>query len=108
MPTYMTQFSYTSEAWAALARKPEDRGTAVAALLEKLGGRLLNIYYATGDYDGLIIFEAPNGTTAATAIIAAIVPGHVKATKTTELFTMAEVMDILGKVGGIGYAAPTG
>jgi uncharacterized protein with GYD domain len=108
MPTFMTQFSYTSEAWAALAKKPEDRGAAVAALLERLGGRLLNIYYATGDYDGFIIFEAPDGVTAATAIIAAIVPGHVKATKTTELFTMAEVIDILGKVGGLAYSAPKG
>jgi hypothetical protein len=25
MATYMTQFSYTPEAWAALAKNPEDR-----------------------------------------------------------------------------------
>jgi uncharacterized protein with GYD domain len=108
MPTYMTQFSYTQQAWAALAKNPEDRGAAVKALLEKLDGRLLNIYYSTGDYDGFIIFEAPDGETAAAAIIAAIVPGHLKTTKTTRLFTMEETLGMLRKVGSLAYAAPKG
>ena len=95
MATYMTQFSYTAEAWAALAKSPEDRGAAVAALLEKLGGRLIDIYYTMGDYDGFIIFEAPDGNTAAAGIIAATTPGHLKATKTTQIFTMAETLAIL-------------
>ena len=86
----------------------EDRGAAVSALLEKLGCRLLNIYYSTGDYDGLIIYEAPDGPTAATAIIAATTPGHLKATKTTQLFTMKETMDMAGKAGGLVYSAPKG
>ena len=28
MPLYMTQFSYTAEAWSALAKSPQDRGQA--------------------------------------------------------------------------------
>lgn len=108
MATFMTQFSYTAEAWAALARKPEDREVAISRLLEKMGGRLLTIYYSLGEYDGFIIFEAPDAMTAAAGIIAATVPGHLKATKTTELFTMAQTMEMVGKAGGIIYPAPKG
>ena len=64
MPTYMTQFSYTASASAALVKNPEDRGAAVAALMEKLGGRMLNTYYTFGEYDGVVIFEAPEDITA--------------------------------------------
>ncbi len=34
MSLYMMQFAYTSEAWAALARNPEDRSNAMRGLLE--------------------------------------------------------------------------
>ena len=44
MATYMTQFSYTPEAWASLAKNPEDRGKAFASLAEKLGGKMHNFY----------------------------------------------------------------
>jgi uncharacterized protein with GYD domain len=44
MPLYMTQFAYTSEDWAALARNPEDRSEAVGRLLESMGGRLVSFY----------------------------------------------------------------
>ena len=83
MATYMTQFSYTTEAWAALTKKPEDRGKIFAALVEKLGGRLLNIYYCFGEYDGIVIVDFPDDTSTVAAVLAAIAPGHLKATKTT-------------------------
>ena len=37
MAQYMVQFSYTSDAWAALGRKPADRSKPLAALATKLG-----------------------------------------------------------------------
>ena len=42
MPVYMLQAAYTSEAWATMARRPENRGELVSAQIEKLGGRLLS------------------------------------------------------------------
>src|SRR5262245_16333964 len=71
---YMIQFAYTPEAWAALTRQPEDRPKAFAATADKLGARLLNLYFAFGDYDGVIILEAPDEVTAASVILAAISP----------------------------------
>ena len=75
MPVFMSQFSYATETWKRLADNPEDRSDAIEPLLESLGGRLIAVYYAFGDYDGVVIFEAPDGATAAAAVIAAIAPG---------------------------------
>jgi hypothetical protein len=33
---YLTPMAYTQEAWAALTTKPEDRGAAFRALIEKM------------------------------------------------------------------------
>ena len=108
MPTYMVQFSYTTEAWAALAKNPEDRGAPVAALMEKLGGRLLDIYYTFGEQDGVVICELPGDITALASVFAVIVPGHLKKTKTTRLFSMEEAMQAMRKADDIAYAAPKG
>src|SRR5919199_5773099 len=106
MPLYMTQFSYTSEAWAALARNPEDRSAALSELIENLGGRMLSLYYSFGEYDGVFIYEAPDESTAATAILAAISPGHVKTVKTTTLLTVEDTMEVLRKAGAMTYRGP--
>ena len=108
MSLYMTQFSYTTAAWSALVKKPEDRSVPVKALMDKLGGRLLNLYYCFGDYDGLVIYEAPDDTTATAVILAATAGGHMKASKTTVLFTVEDAMKAMGKASDIAYPAPRG
>jgi uncharacterized protein with GYD domain len=106
MPLYMTQFSYTPEAWATLIRQPEDRAEALRRLTDQFGGRLVSLYYAFGDYDGLFIHEAPDDVTATAAVLTAISPGHVKATKTTVLLTVEPAMEAMRKAGGVSYRAP--
>ncbi len=92
MPLFMYQFKYAPAAWAAFVKKPEDRGALVDALLKILGGRLVSVYYSFGDWSGLVIFEAHDGNKALSAIANIISPGHLKATKTTVLFTMEDVI----------------
>jgi uncharacterized protein with GYD domain len=106
MPLFMTQFAYTPEAWAALTRNPEDRSQVVSRLAEQLGARMVNLYYAFGDYDGVIILEAPDDVTAAAVILAAVSPGHVKAVKTVPLLTPEQAMDAMRKAGSVTYRAP--
>jgi uncharacterized protein with GYD domain len=108
MPFYMTQFGYTAEAWASLAKKPEDRSKAVSALIEKFGGRMHQMYYSFGKYDGVIIFEAPDDQSAAAVAVAAVGPGHVAKILTTPLFTIQEAMTIMARAGKVGYSAPSG
>ena len=64
MPLYMTQFSYTADAWAAIVRQPQDSAAAFRELLHQLGGTLIAFAYALGDYDGVAIYEAPSETAA--------------------------------------------
>lgn len=106
--TFMTQFSYTTEAWANLVKNPADRTEPVKALAEKMGGRLLGMYYCFGEYDGIIIYESPDEASAAGAVLAATAPGHLKAIKTTVLLTIEQTMEAMRKAGTIVYPAPKG
>src|SRR4028119_994283 len=92
MPLYMTQFAYTSEAWKALVKKPEDRGKVFGELIEKMGGSLVSMYYCMGEYDGMVIYEAPDETTAAATVLSAGSPGHLEPVWTTGLLTAEDTM----------------
>jgi GYD domain len=57
---------------AAFAKHPEDRTAAVKALVEKLGGRFEAFYYSFGEYDGIVVLEAPDEATATAFALAAV------------------------------------
>jgi uncharacterized protein with GYD domain len=71
MPLYMQQVAYDPEAWAALAQNPEDRSEAFGRLAENMGGRMLSFYNSFGEYDVVVIYEAPDQSTAAAIEVAA-------------------------------------
>jgi uncharacterized protein with GYD domain len=106
MPLYMTQFAYTSEAWATLTDNPEDRSVAVRELLEAQGGRLIGWYLSFGEYDGVVIYEAPDDATAGAVVLAAARHGHLRATKTTPIFTSEESMGMMRRAGTTAFRAP--
>ena len=106
MPLYMTQFAYTTEAWATLTHAPEDRSSAVRELLEAGGGRLISWYLSFGEYDGLLIYEAPDEATAGALVLAAARRGHLSVTKTTPLFDSEQSLEILRRAGGMAFRAP--
>ncbi|MSQ32947.1 MAG: GYD domain-containing protein [Dehalococcoidia bacterium] len=99
MPYYMTQFTYSAETWAGLAKKPEDRTAAIGALLERLGGKLVGLWYSFGEYDGVLIAEAPDNVSVAAAMVAVVGSGATKSTKTTVLLTAKEAVAALKKAG---------
>jgi uncharacterized protein with GYD domain len=106
MPLYMSEFSYTPEAWARLARNPQDREGAFAELLQRAGGKLVNFYYSYGEHDGVAIFEVPDETVAYSVTVAALAPGHLRNVRTIRLFTMDETMEVLRTAGALPYQAP--
>ena len=55
MPLYMTQASFTSEAWASQIQTQQNRPEYMRTLVESNGGTLLGYYYAFGEYDAVII-----------------------------------------------------
>ena len=106
MPLYMSRFAYTLEAWAALARDPQDRSAAVRGPMESVGGRLVAFYQSFGEYDGVIIFESPEDTSAAAGVLAAVSPGHVKAIKTSTLLSVEDGMEAMRKAGEVAFQRP--
>jgi uncharacterized protein with GYD domain len=108
MPIYMTQFTYTPEAWSALIRNPVDRREGIRAMMQQLGGRLIEMYYSLGEYDGLVLLEAPDDTSATAGVVAAIGAGHHKTFKATKLLTVEEMLQALRKAGELSFQAPSG
>lgn len=106
MAFYMTQFSYTGEAWAALAKNPADRRDGLKKLFEAVGGRFIDLYYCLGEYDGVVIGEAPDDASVVSALVAVVGAGHIKSIKTTKLLTVEEMVGALGKAGQIAFGAP--
>jgi uncharacterized protein with GYD domain len=99
----MYQFKYTPAAWTSFIKKPEDRGARVDELLRGLGGRLLSIYYTTGEWDGLVIYEAPDANIALAALIAIIAPGHIMESQTFHLYTMKDTLEALKTAGALKF-----
>ena len=103
MPLYMCQFAYTSDAWTSMTKNPQDRSKPVNELAQKLGSRVIGLYYYFGDYDGILLFEAPDEITANAVIVASMAPGHLRVTRTSRLFTAEETMGIMRKAGGVNF-----
>lgn len=51
--------------------KPEDRADAIFRLLSNAGGRLIGYCLTFGEYDFLVICEAPGATRMAAVLLAA-------------------------------------
>ena len=71
MPFFLSQASYTPEALTRLIANPQDRFDAVRGPIEKLGGRILQSYFAFGEYDVIVITEMPDNISAAAIALAA-------------------------------------
>ena len=106
MPLYMTQASYTSETWASQLQNPQNRAEQLQAVLETNGGRLLGFYYAFGEYDAVVIYEAPDNVNTSSVVLAAVASGSFKALKTTVLMSPEEGLEAMRRAGGTGYRPP--
>jgi uncharacterized protein with GYD domain len=106
MPTYLLQFSYSPEAWAALIRTPEDRTAAVEAIMKSVGGRLISLHFHMGEFDGTAIVEAPDDASANAAIMSTVASGTIRSSRTTRLYSPKEMVETLGKAGKVPYRAP--
>ena len=106
MPLFMQQVAYDPDAWAALAQTPEDRSEAFGRLAETLGGRMLSFYNSFGEYDVVVIYEAPDQSAAAAIEVAARAPGHLSAVKTTALLSVEEGMEAMRKAGEAEHRRP--
>jgi len=75
----------------------------VRAPIEKLGGRILNSYFAFGQYDARLITEMPDSTSAAAIAIAFAAGGSLRNCQTTALMSAAEGLAAFRKAAECGY-----
>jgi uncharacterized protein with GYD domain len=106
MAMYLTMATHTPETWARLLANPENRRAALSPVIEAAGGKLHGYWYAFGDTDVFALFEAPDDVTAAGLLVKVSSTGAFTKVSTTRLLTVEEILDALGRGGGVEYRAP--
>ena len=106
MAQYMFQVAFTAEAWAKMAKEPQNRESAIRPAIEKLGGKLLGYWMAFGESDAVVIVDMPDNVSAAAAAIGATAGGACKSLKTTVLMSVEEGMQAMRKATSAGYRPP--
>jgi len=102
MPLYLYQLAYTDQSLEAQIKNPQDRLEAAARpSIEAAGGKLVAGGYSFGEYDIMILYEAPDDVSAAAVALAVAAGGAVKAAKTTKLLSGAEWVEALGKASTV-------
>jgi uncharacterized protein with GYD domain len=109
MPFYMTQSKLSKDTIQALIAKPQDRSAPIRKLLEAIGGKLHHYFFAFGDYDIVILYEAPDNASAAAAVLTALGAGAASVSETTVLMSMEEAVAAMRKAGTASgtYRPPT-
>jgi uncharacterized protein with GYD domain len=97
MTLFMYQASYTAKSMAAQLKEPQDPVEAFRPVLEDLGAKLVVAGFPFGEYDVLVVYEAPDDMTAASVAMAIAAAGEVKSGKTTRLLSGQEWLESLRK-----------
>jgi uncharacterized protein with GYD domain len=97
MALFMYQASYTAKSMAAQLKEPQDPVEAIRPTLEEAGATMLVAGFPFGEYDLLIVYEAPDELTAASVAMAVAADGEVRAGKTTRLLSGQEWLESLRK-----------
>ena len=93
MPRYLTLLNFTPQGAKALD-KSVDRSRAVRTSAASLGAKVEAIYWALGEFDGAVIFDAPDEQTATSLMVVLARAGNVQ-TRTTRLYDEAEFSSIV-------------
>jgi uncharacterized protein with GYD domain len=97
MPLYMYQASYTAKSMADQLKQPQDPVELIRAPLEELGATIVVAGFPFGEYDVVIVYDAPDDMTAASVAMAVAAAGEVRSGKTTRLLSGQEWLESLRK-----------
>jgi uncharacterized protein with GYD domain len=97
MATFITTVRFTQTGLEAI-HDTTKRAAAFKASAKKLGVKVQEIYWTLGDFDGLIVFQAPDDETATAAMLQLSSLGFIHTT-TCRAFDTEEIGKIVGKLG---------
>lgn len=106
MGKYLLQASYTQQGTSGLVQKPEDRTAVLQEMVSSVGGKIISVDYCFGDYDIVVILEAPDDASMAAVSMVAGASGVATNIKTTVLISMAQGFEAAKKASSISYRAP--
>ena len=110
MPHFMLKVKFSAESIKGLVAKPQDRRKAAEAAMAAVGARLKDYYFAFGDADVIVIYEAPDATSAASLAMTLGASGTAASAETVALLTMEEGMEAMRKSAKTlkGFKPPAG
>ncbi|MFE7705241.1 GYD domain-containing protein [Streptomyces sp. NPDC057486] len=97
MATYVALLNWTDQG-VRNYKDTAERAEAFAAGAQKLGAKLLSIYWTVGPYDLVAVVEAPDDETATATLLQLGGVGNVRTT-TLRAFGQEEMVRIIAKAG---------
>src|SRR5260370_17903458 len=78
-------------------KEPQDQVEAIRPALEELGATIVVAGFPFGEYDVVVVYDAPDDMTAASVAMAVAAAGEVRSGKTTRLLSGHEWLESLRK-----------
>jgi uncharacterized protein with GYD domain len=96
MPRYLSLIHFTDQGIRSVSESL-DRADQFKATVAKAGGKVEAVYWAVGDADGAVIFDAPDDATGAKLLLQLGHDGFVR-TKTLTVYDSAEFKAIVSSI----------
>ena len=110
MPRYLHQFSYSTESIKGMVAKPQNRREVADKIFAAGGGKVLDMYFCFGEFDGIAISEFPSHVDAASVALTVGASGAFSKMQTTMLIDMSETMQAMEKASKLAgsFTPPSG
>jgi uncharacterized protein with GYD domain len=96
MATFVSTLQFTAKDFEVIKDSPR-HAAAFKSAAKKLGIKVVGQYWTLGNFDGLLVFEAPDEETATAAMIHLSSLGNVR-TSTSRAFNASEFESVLAKL----------
>ena len=109
MPRYLHQFGYSTDSIKGMVTTPQNRREAAEKLFSAAGGKLIDMYFCFGEFDGVAISEFPSQVDVTTVALTVGASGAFSKMQTTVLIEMDEAVQAMQKAGELtgSYTPPS-
>jgi len=97
MPTYISLLNWTEQGIRDFS-DTVSRANSATELAQRMGGRLINIYWTVGQFDLVVLSEFPDDETSTAYLLQLSADGNVR-TSTLRAFNSQEIRGIIQKLG---------
>lgn len=102
MTTYQIEVTYNADAWGAWIREPHSCAPKIEGVLSRLGGRLINFWWASGEFDSLLLVELPDAAALSTFKTFAASLGGISSLRAVPLLSDEEGVAAVARASLLG------